>query len=85
MQSIKVLKRKDASSVIVAVVLALIVNQAVSTFSVRPADWFSGAVTPGGGWRAGFWEPLILLIIELIVLEIVIRVYTMLMASGSKK
>lgn len=85
MDIVKVLKRKDASSVVVAVVLALIVNNAVGSWSDRPADWLSGQQSAGGGWNAGLWRPLITLVVELIILEIVIRVYTWLGASQVKK
>lgn len=75
MDIIKVLKRKDAASVVVAVVLGLLVNNAVQDWAYRPAAWLSSEQTSGGGWNAGLWRPLVTLVIGLIILEIVLRVY----------
>lgn len=85
MTTVKILKRKDAASVLVAIVLALIVSGAVESWSARPAEWLSGVSSAGGGWRAGVWEPLLRLIVELIVLEIVVRVYISLNTSQQGK
>lgn len=85
MDTVKILKRKDASSVVVGVVLALLVNSAVQSWAYRPAAWLSGQTTTGGGWNAGLWRPLITLVVGLIVLEIVVRVYTALVATPVKK
>jgi hypothetical protein len=82
---VKVLKRKDASSVVVAVVLAMILGQAVQTFSDRPAAWLSGSSSLGGGWRAGLWAPLLTLVVELIVFELLIRAYVWLADMQAKK
>lgn len=85
MDIVKVLKRKDAASVVVAVVLALLVNGAVQDWAYRPAAWLSSENTTGGGWNAGLWRPLVTLVVELIVLEIVIRVYTALAGNSGKR
>ena len=85
MDIVKVLKRKDASSVVVAVVLALFVSNAVDQWSDRPAAWLSGQSTSGDGWNAGLWQPLITLVVELVIFEIVIRLYTMLSGGQSSK
>lgn len=85
MQTVAVLKRKDAASVVVGVVLALIISGAVQAWAYRPAAWLSGQTTSGGGWNAGLWRPLITLVVELIVLEIVVRVYTAFTANTGKK
>lgn len=85
MDIVKVLKRKDASSVVVAVVLGLLVNSAVQDWAYRPSAWLSGESTSGGGWNAGLWRPLVTLVVGLIVLEIVIRVYTALAGTQGRK
>jgi hypothetical protein len=85
MDIVKVLKRRDASSVVVAVVLALFVNGAVSDWAFRPAAWLSGDSTSGGGWKAGVWRPLVTLLVQLVVLELVIRVYTWIAAAPGRK
>ena len=85
MDTVKILKRKDASSVVVGVVLALLVNSAVQDWAYRPAAWLSGQTTSGGGWNAGLWRPLITLVVGLIVLEIVVRIYTAIFATSVKR
>lgn len=85
MDIVKVLKRKDASSVVVAVVLGLLVNSAVQDWAYRPAAWLSGDSTNGGGWNAGLWRPLVTLVVGLVVLEIVIRLYTALAGTQDKR
>lgn len=85
MDIVRVLKRKDAASVVVAVVLAFFVSTAVDQWSDRPAAWLSGQSTNGGGWNAGLWQPLITLLVELVIFEIVIRLYTWLAGSQVKK
>jgi len=85
MQIVQVLKRKDASSVVVAVVLAFFVSDAVGGWSTRPSDWLSGQQSSGGGWNAGLWQPLITLVVQLIIFEILIRVYTALSGSQGKR
>jgi hypothetical protein len=69
----------------VAVVLGLLVNNAVQDWAYRPAAWLSGERTSGGGWNAGLWRPLITLVIELIILEIVLRIYAALAGTQDKK
>lgn len=85
MDTVKILKRKDASSVVVGIVVALLLNSAVQDWAYRPAAWLSGDTTTGGGWNAGLWRPLITLVVGLIVLEIVVRVYAALAGSQGKR
>ncbi|HVW22970.1 MAG TPA: hypothetical protein VHB51_00580 [Candidatus Saccharimonadales bacterium] len=85
MQIVALLKRKDASSVVVAVSLGIIVANAVQAWADAPANWLSGIDSTNGGWRNGFWQPLFALVVGVIVLEIVIRVYTNLVGSQSGK
>jgi hypothetical protein len=81
MRVVQFLMRKDGSSVVVAVVLAVITAQAVQGWAARPAEWLSGVSTQGGGWRAGFWQPLLNLVVALIVFELLTRAYLALDAS----
>lgn len=85
MDIVRVLKRKDGASVVVAVALGLILNSAVAGWSSRPAEWLAGSNSVGGGWRANFWEPLWTLLVELVVLELVIRLYVALSGGQGKK
>lgn len=85
MEIINILKRRDASSVIVAVVLALIVENAVSAFAHGPARWLAGVEGTTTTFRDGFWYPLVLLVIEILIFELVTRVYVALDAYTRKK
>lgn len=85
METVAILKRRDGASVVVAIVLGLIVNNAVQAWAFRPAAWLSSEDTNGGGWNAGLWRPLVTLVLQLVVLELVIRLYTWLVDMGIKK
>jgi hypothetical protein len=85
MEIINILKRRDAASVVAAVVLALIVESAVSTWAHGPAHWLAGVEGTSTNFRDGFWYPLVLLVIEVLVFELVTRVYIMLDAYTRKK
>jgi len=73
----KVLKRKDASSLSIAVVMALAFTNFLATVSQRPAEILSGTnktlVLASGSFKELFLYPLMLLVIELILLEISVR------------
>jgi hypothetical protein len=90
---VKILKRKDASSVIVAIVLADIIYPVLLTIS-RLAGNISGLnnqqypstlYSPNGspGWQGEYLYPVVLAILEIILLEILVRVYVW--ATGSMK
>jgi hypothetical protein len=85
MNIVKILKRKDASAVVVAVVLGLLVMNAVEAWAERPAAWLSGQTTSGDGWNTGLWRPLITLLVQLVVFEILIWVYVALSGAKGKK
>lgn len=78
---IKVLKRKDASSVLVAILIAMIINQPLSMMTGKPATIISGlghkqggfmwfGYGPDGGWQSQYLFPIVWIIVQLVVLEI---------------
>ncbi|HLB66471.1 MAG TPA: hypothetical protein VJJ78_02675 [Candidatus Saccharimonadales bacterium] len=74
---IKVLKRKDASSVIVAVVLALV---AISLVSAPAADLSNKIVNSGQGdvfanWEDIYLQPAVLALLQVAFLEVVGWIY----------
>ncbi len=96
MYVVKVLKRKDASSVILAVVVAMFVLQFVTSVTLelasRVALWQWDKATannpgfyPSGGWQTTYLTPLVALILELLVLEVLVWVYVWLHSAFSKK
>lgn len=74
MAIIKVLLRKDAASVIVAIVLGLAVTQFVSVIADSFTRVLSGWIGPGVGfeynWRSNIFDPVMLLALQVIVLEV---------------
>lgn len=84
MYIIKILKRKDAASVIVAIWIALSLNMLVSLPTYRLANWVAGigdknfnSMYGGGspGWRNEYLNPVVSFILQIIVLEILIRLF----------
>ncbi|HET7320046.1 MAG TPA: hypothetical protein VFI84_00495 [Candidatus Saccharimonadales bacterium] len=78
---VKVLKRKDASSVIVAILVAMIVSQLLTFVTARWSAWLSGQgsrygyATPGSGWKGEYLFPVVSALVQLLVLEIIVRLY----------
>jgi Na+-translocating ferredoxin:NAD+ oxidoreductase RnfD subunit len=71
----KVLKRKDASSLIVAVSMGVAFAFFLMSISSQPAVWLSRANYggPGQNWKDALLIPLVTLVVELILLEICLR------------
>lgn len=87
----KILKRKDASSVFVAVLLALIVQPVLMTMSHIAAmlsglddGQYASSAYPGTGWQGEYLYPVVLAILEIILLEVLVRLYIW-FASSMKK
>lgn len=83
MYIIKVLKRRDAASVIIAIWIALSLNMLVSLPTYRLANWVAGIGTsnyngmygPSQGWRNEYLNPVVSFVLQIIVLEILIRLF----------
>ncbi len=79
---VQILKRKDASSIVVAVVVAMIISQVLGVMS-NLAGWLSGLHNgqypgysfPGSGWKGEYLYPFVLAILQLLLLEVLVRVY----------
>lgn len=96
MYVVKVLKRKDASSLVVGVVVAMFVLQFVTQvtleLSSRLALWQWSKTTeggasfyPSGGWRTTYLQPLVALLVQLVALEVLVRVYIWLHQTVTKR
>ncbi len=75
---IKLLKRKDASSVMVAVIGAMVIVQFLSTILLPAAAWISGVnhqIFQTNGYQQQYILPLVTFILEFLGLEILIRGY----------
>jgi hypothetical protein len=69
------MKRKDASSVVVAVTLALILWQLLPALTGHLANKISGLNDVTGDWKAVYLMPVVAALLQVILLEIVIRLY----------
>lgn len=75
MYIVKVLKRKDAASVIVAVVLALILSGITTILTGDLATYLSGIEHSGNVlWRENVVRPLIAAVLQVILLEALLRI-----------
>jgi len=90
---VKLLKRKDASSVLVAVLVALIVWQPLMQETARlsakisglSGGQFSAYSAPGSGWKGEYLFPIVSVIVQLIVLEILAWIYVLAKRPMSRK
>ena len=76
---IKILKRRDASSIVVAILLAMIISQPLTSLTGKPASIISGlnnkegfgfTYGPGGDWKAQYLFPVVWALLQILVLEI---------------
>jgi hypothetical protein len=81
---VKILKRKDASSVLVAILLAMIITQPLNAMTIRLASKIStvsngvgGYGGPGGPWKNEYLFPLVWAILQIIILEILAWIYVL--------
>lgn len=75
MHLVKVLKRKDATSVVVAVVLAFILLPVLTTLTSDLANYLSGITDqPSTEWRQFIVQPLIGAFLQVVLLEAILRV-----------
>lgn len=82
----KVLKRKDAASVVVAVVLAMIISPALSILTHDVASQLSGSESfAGGGWQSTYVYPIINAVLQIILLEVFILIYVAVQKAVGKK
>jgi|GEM_PF-993626 hypothetical protein len=79
---IRILQRKDATSVIVAVALGLALAQFMSVVALGLSSLFSTVINGEIGikagsiydWRASLFEPAMLFILQVAVLEVLARI-----------
>lgn len=75
------MKRKDAASVLVAIVLAMILMALLSQLTMNWAGELSGLKDgqygyPGTGWRTAYLYPSVSAALQLVLLEVFVYVYT---------
>jgi len=93
MAIVSVLKRKDAASVIVAVVIAMILGPLLTSLTAEVAQMISGLddgqnfsyAGPGNGWQNAYLFPVVWAVSQLLLLEALIRVYALVHDAVSKK
>jgi hypothetical protein len=92
---IKIMKRKDASSVLVAIILATIIGGMLmwmaNDISFRISDMTGSggdeysAFGPNGNWRMVYLQPFISAVVQILMLEILARIYIFVHNSMQKK
>lgn len=74
MYIIKILKRRDAASIIVAVVLAFVLSNIATVLTADLATYLAGIEVSGGTeWRENVVRPLIAAFLQVILLEAILR------------
>jgi hypothetical protein len=85
---VKILKRKDASSVIVAVTVGILLVSLVTAVTSELASKISGLnnsqYASTGGWKATYLLPAVAFVLELIALEILGWIYVLVGGSVKK-
>lgn len=81
--TIKVLKRKDAASVVIAVVIAMILVNLLPDLTNSLANSLSGlsesdslSAYDGASWQVQYLQPSVWAVLQLLVLELIVWVYT---------
>ncbi len=81
MFTVRILKRKDAVSIILAVVLGLVVAQFISSVALSLSALLSELINqaPVQGvrqfeWRSGIFDPAIAMVLQILVLEIFLQI-----------
>lgn len=90
---IQILKRKDAAAVILGIVIALIVSTLLPALVSDLATTLSGledgqAVSysaPGAGWQGQYLHPIVFAALQLIALELLVRLYIAVNNYATKK
>lgn len=72
---IEVLKRKDASSVVVSIVLGLALVEFFSIITADLSSTLSGIDGSTGSWQTLYLQPVISLVLKVVALELAIRVW----------
>lgn len=88
---VKILKRRDGSSVVVAVVTALIIVNFLGSVTQYLAGKLAnlhsgqyGSAFPGTGWRGEYLYPFLQAVFSLILLEILCWIYVWAKPRGSR-
>ena len=77
MYIVKVLKRKDAASLIVAIILASSIGQSLWSPTYQISNLITGGprYDHGPGWKELYLLPLVQLIIQLLIVEVALRIF----------
>lgn len=87
---VQILKRKDGASLIVGVAMAAVLGQLLPTLTGNLASRLSGLDESqygfsGQGWQTTYLKPVVWAILQVILLELLARLYIILFASSKKK
>ena len=82
---VSILKRKDASSVVTAIVIGMAAWIFVSSFGAPISSWLLGQNTNTHGFKDAFITPIVVLLVQLIIFELVTRLYVAVAPASKKK
>lgn len=88
---VRILKRKDAASVVVAIVVGLVITQLVSSLMSELSNKLAGVDTLRGlgtDWKGGYLQPILYAALQLVLLEILAWIYIWVhdaLATSTKK
>ncbi len=69
---VRILQRRDAASLVVAIAAGLVVGQFVSSITNHLSDVLSG-VDSNASFKTAYWQPIVTFVLQLVVLEILAR------------
>jgi len=84
MYIVKVMKRRDAASIVVAIWLAMSLIQLTSLPTFQLTNWLTGLGAhnwngnfggPGPDWRSAYLGPFVTFLVQVVALEILIRLF----------
>lgn len=89
----QILKRKDAASVVVAVIIATVVAPMLASLTSKLSGTLSGVGSdeyvmyslPEASFNAQYVQPIVSVVLQLVVLELLLWLYVTVMASMKKK
>jgi hypothetical protein len=85
----QILKRKDAASVVVAVIIAMVVAPMLAALTAKLSGTLSGLsndeyatyVVPGASFSAQYVQPVVSVVLQLVLLELLVWLYVTVVAS----
>lgn len=89
---VDILKRRDGASLVVGVVVAMVIGQFLQVVTSNLAAKLSGLSDQGGfslgygnDWKGLYLQPVVWVLLQLMVLELLSRLYVLLFTGSKRK